>query len=83
MFPFKFGSFCPCRYAQQVAEFFEFVNNKKEAPSEQTSTEKDRMNPKIMFPNKGGLWVPEGVPPFASSAMNLDFRRAMSSYLPT
>ncbi|VAH19494.1 unnamed protein product [Triticum turgidum subsp. durum] len=47
------------QYAQQVAEFFEFVNNKKEAPSEQASTEKDRMNPKIMFPNKGGLWVPE------------------------
>ncbi|KAE8787026.1 deoxycytidine kinase [Hordeum vulgare] len=71
------------KYAQQVAEFFEFVNSKKEAPSEQTSTEKDRMNPKIMFPNRGGLWVPDGVPPFAGSAMNLDFRRAMSSYLPT
>ncbi|KQK06098.1 hypothetical protein BRADI_2g24390v3 [Brachypodium distachyon] len=47
------------QYAQQVAEFFEFVNSKKEDPSEQTSTEKDR------------------------SAMNLDFRRAMSSYLST
>ncbi|KAM0852220.1 hypothetical protein ACQ4PT_051905 [Festuca glaucescens] len=71
------------QYAQQVAEFFEFVNSKKEAPSEQTSTERDRMNPQIMFPNKGGLWVPGGVPPFTGSAMNLDFRRAMSSYLPT
>uniref|UniRef100_A0ACD5TFP3 Uncharacterized protein n=1 Tax=Avena sativa TaxID=4498 RepID=A0ACD5TFP3_AVESA len=71
------------QYAQQVAEFFEFVNSKKEAPSEQTSSEKDCMNPQIMFPNKGGLWVPGGVPPFTSSAMNLDFRRAMSSYLPT
>lgn len=71
------------QYAQQVAEFFEFVNSKKEAPSEQTSTEKDRMNPQIMFPNKGGLWVPGGVPRLTGSAMNLDFRRAMSSYLPT
>ncbi|CAM0955390.1 unnamed protein product [Alopecurus aequalis] len=71
------------QYAQQVAEFFEFVNSKKEDPSEQTSTEKDRMNPQIMFPNNGGLWVPGAVPPFTGSAMNLDFRRAMSSYLPT
>ncbi|KAL6848809.1 hypothetical protein ACP4OV_021392 [Aristida adscensionis] len=71
------------QYARQVAEFFEFVKKKKEAPSEQTSTEKDRMNPHIMLPNGGRLWVPEGGNPFAGSPMNLDFRRAMSSYLST
>ncbi|XP_062180826.1 uncharacterized protein LOC133885176 [Phragmites australis] len=70
------------QYARQVAEFFEFVKKKKEAPSEQTSTDKDRMNPQIMLPNRGSLWVPEGSP-FAGSPMNLDFRRAMSSYLST
>ncbi|KAL6620292.1 hypothetical protein ACP70R_035431 [Stipagrostis hirtigluma subsp. patula] len=71
------------QYARQVAEFFEFVKKKKEAPSEQTSADKDRMNPQIMLPNGGRLWVPEGGNPFAGSPMNLDFRRAMSSYLST
>ncbi|XP_006654439.2 uncharacterized protein LOC102716131 [Oryza brachyantha] len=71
------------QYAQQVAEFFEFVKKKKEAPSEQTSTGKNRTNPQIMLPPKGGLWVPDGRSPFSGSAMNLDFRRAMSSYLST
>uniref|UniRef100_A0A0A9FQQ6 Uncharacterized protein n=1 Tax=Arundo donax TaxID=35708 RepID=A0A0A9FQQ6_ARUDO len=70
------------QYAHQVAEFFEFVKKKKEAPSEQTSTEKDRMNPQVMLPNGGHLWVPGGNP-FAGSPMNLDFRRAMSSYIST
>ncbi|OEL29036.1 Deoxycytidine kinase [Dichanthelium oligosanthes] len=72
------------QYARQVAEFFELVKKKKEEdPSEQTSTAKDRMNPQVMLPNRGRLWVPEGSNPFAGSPMNLDFRRAMSSYLST
>ncbi|BAS94152.1 Os05g0430200, partial [Oryza sativa Japonica Group] len=71
------------QYAQQVAEFFQFVKKKKEAPSEQTSTDKNRINPQIMLPHKGGLWVPDGRNPFSGSAMNLNFRRAMSSYLST
>ncbi|XP_062231450.1 uncharacterized protein LOC133928933 [Phragmites australis] len=66
------------QYARQVAEFFEFVKKKKEAPSEQTGTGKDRMNPQIMLPNRGSLCVPEGNP-FSGSPMNLDFIRAMSS----
>ncbi|CAN6350925.1 unnamed protein product [Urochloa humidicola] len=71
------------QYAQQVAEFFEFVKKKKEeAPSEQTGADKDRMNPQVLLPNRGRLWVPEGNP-FAGSPMNLDFRRAMSSYIST
>nr|CAB3461386.1 unnamed protein product [Digitaria exilis] len=71
------------QYARQVAEFFEFVKKKKEeAPSDQTSADKDRMNPQVMLPNRGRLWVPEGNP-FAGSPMNLDFRRAMSSYIST
>uniref|UniRef100_A0A0E0DRR5 Deoxynucleoside kinase domain-containing protein n=1 Tax=Oryza meridionalis TaxID=40149 RepID=A0A0E0DRR5_9ORYZ len=71
------------QYAQQVAEFFQFVKKKKEAPSEQTSTDKNRINPQIMLPHKGGLWVPDGRNPFSGSSMNLNFRRAMSSYLST
>ncbi|CAL5095098.1 unnamed protein product [Urochloa decumbens] len=71
------------QYARQVAEFFEFVKKKKEeAPSEQTGADKDRMNPQVLLPNGGRLWVPEGNP-FAGSPMNLDFRRAMSSYIST
>ncbi|TKW27121.1 hypothetical protein SEVIR_3G237500v4 [Setaria viridis] len=71
------------QYARQVAEFFEFVKKKKEeAPSDQTSADKDRMNPHVMLPNRGRLWVPDGNP-FTGSPMNLDFRRAMSSYLST
>nr|CAB3465157.1 unnamed protein product [Digitaria exilis] len=71
------------QYARQVAEFFEFVKKKKEeAPSDQTSADKDRMNPQVMLPNRGRLWVPEGNP-FTGSPMNLDFRRAMSSYIST
>ncbi|CAN6337520.1 unnamed protein product [Urochloa humidicola] len=71
------------QYARQVAEFFEFVKKKKEeAPSEQTGADKDRMNPQVLLPNRGRLWVPEGNP-FAGSPMNLDFRRAMSSYIST
>ncbi|PAN19385.1 hypothetical protein PAHAL_3G270300 [Panicum hallii] len=70
------------QYARQVAEFFEFVKKKKEeAPSEQ-SADKGCMNPQVMLPNRGRLWVPEGNP-FAGSPMNLDFRRAMSSYIST
>ncbi|KAJ1263046.1 hypothetical protein BS78_09G154600 [Paspalum vaginatum] len=68
------------QYARQVAEFFEFVKKKKEqAPSE---PDKDCMSPQVMLPNRGRLWVPDGNP-FAGSPMNLDFRRAMSSYLST
>jgi len=60
------------------------VKKKQEqAPSEQTSNDKDRMNPQVLLPNSSRLWgVPKGNP-FAGSPMNLDFRRAMSSYLST
>ncbi|AQK93615.1 Deoxycytidine kinase [Zea mays] len=71
------------QYARQVAEFFEFVKKKQErAPSGQTSNDKDRMNPQVLLPNSGRLWAPKGNP-FAGSPVNLDFKRAMSSYLST
>jgi len=71
------------QYARQVAEFFEFVKKKKEeATSEQSGANKGRMSPQVMLPKRGRLWVPEGNP-FAGSPMNLDFRRAMSSYIST
>ncbi|KAG0518205.1 hypothetical protein BDA96_09G155600 [Sorghum bicolor] len=45
------------QYARQVAEFFEFVKKKQEqAPSEQTSNDKDRMNPQVLLPNSSRLW---------------------------
>ena len=84
MLLFSFNIYlCLCRYARQVAEFFEFVKKKKEeATSEQSGANKGRMSPQVMLPKRGRLWVPEGHP-FAGSPMNLDFRRAMSSYIST
>jgi hypothetical protein len=70
------------RYARQVAEFFEFVKKKKESPPEQTGNDKGCVNPQIMLPNGAHLWVPKGPFP-GGSPMNMDFRRAMSSYLST
>ncbi|PKU70858.1 uncharacterized protein LOC110093216 [Dendrobium catenatum] len=70
------------QYARQVAEFFAFVKRKKEESPEK-STNAGSRNQQILLPGKDGLWVPDG-PPFPDSALkSLDFRRAMSSFMPT
>lgn len=70
----------PCRYARQVAEFFEFVKKKNEVPplkaSEETAAKSNQAQ--VMLPNKGGLWVPNGTHFPESALKSLEFRRAMS-----
>lgn len=64
-------------YARQVAEFFEFVKNKKEVPA-QESASRSSNQPSVLLPHNGNLWMP-GTKPFPDSALSsLDFRRAMS-----
>ncbi|KAJ4962414.1 hypothetical protein NE237_022353 [Protea cynaroides] len=70
------------QYARQVAEFFEFVKKMKEVPSAKPSEEAMKSSQQMLLPHKGGLWVPKGRH-FPESALNLDFRRAMSSFLST
>lgn len=68
-----------CRYAHQVAEFFEFVKKKKEDASElSTKDAPGKAHPKIMLPNQGGFWTPGGQNFPESALKSLDFQRAMS-----
>lgn len=72
--------FISCRYARQVAEFFEFVKKKKEVLfREVVEVEKNSQGqPQVLLPHEGSLWLPDGKP-FPQSALKpLDFRRAMS-----
>lgn len=66
------------QYACQVAEFFEFVKRKKEAPSAETSNNGKSISQQVVLPHRGGLWVPEGSRFPESALKSLDFRRAMS-----
>ncbi|KAL0917694.1 hypothetical protein M5K25_012774 [Dendrobium thyrsiflorum] len=70
------------QYARQVAEFFAFVKRKKEESPEK-STNPGPRNQQILLPGKDGLWVPDGTPFPDSALKSLDFRRAMSSFMPT
>ncbi|XP_051139285.1 uncharacterized protein LOC127257054 [Andrographis paniculata] len=62
-------------YARQVAEFFEFVKNKKEVPTNDAKSNQ----PQVLLPHQGDVWLPGG-PRLPGSILNsLDFKRAMSS----
>ncbi|RAL38733.1 hypothetical protein DM860_002711 [Cuscuta australis] len=67
------------QYAQQVAEFFEFVKKKKEVNASGFG-EKDspKINqPQLLLPQRKGMWVPEGK--FSDFGLkSLDLRRTMS-----
>ncbi|KAF4373682.1 hypothetical protein F8388_010710 [Cannabis sativa] len=67
------------QYARQVAEFFEYVKNKKEDdPTKKAGDEgKKTKQPRILLPPDGELWVPNKHFP-GSALKSLDFRRAMS-----
>ena len=77
---FTYLPICLCRYARQVAEFFEFVKKKKEVPSLKASEEAAAKSGQahVLLPHKGGLWVPDGKHFPESALKSLDFRRAMS-----
>ncbi|XP_028796991.1 uncharacterized protein LOC114752402 [Neltuma alba] len=63
-------------YAHQVAEFFEFVKKKKEAPLDEAGQGEKHSQPQMLQPHKDGLWLP-GRAQFPSSALSpLDFRPA-------
>ncbi|KAI3464358.1 hypothetical protein Pfo_021021 [Paulownia fortunei] len=66
-------------YARQVAEFFEFVKNKKEVSASNVGEDAAKSNQgQVLLPHHGNLWLP-GTQPFPDSALkSLDFRRAMS-----
>ncbi|KAK6131135.1 hypothetical protein DH2020_035134 [Rehmannia glutinosa] len=58
-------------YARQVAEFFEFVKNKKEVSSSNVGEDASKSNQApVLIPHHGNLWMPGTQP--------LDFRQAMS-----
>ncbi|KAL0360060.1 UNVERIFIED_CONTAM: hypothetical protein Sradi_3690500 [Sesamum radiatum] len=67
-------------YARQVAEFFEFVKNKKEV-SDASDVGEDGAKSnqgQVLLPHHGNLWLPGGQPFPDSALKSLDFRRAMS-----
>lgn len=69
------GSFL-CRYASQVAQFFEFVKKRKEqAPSTNAGMGGNQNQPQVLLPPKGGLWMPDGEPFHESALGSLDFRK--------
>lgn len=72
--------FVCCRYARQVAEFFEFVKKKQEVPSKEGvgDARSSQAQSQVLLPHEGGLWLPDGKP-FPQEALKpLDFRRTMS-----
>ncbi|KAJ0087231.1 hypothetical protein Patl1_07765 [Pistacia atlantica] len=67
------------QYARQVAEFFEFVKKKKEdQPMQPAEGGAKGTQPKVLLPNTGGFWLPDGKHFPESALKSLDFRRAMS-----
>ncbi|XP_020245990.1 uncharacterized protein LOC109823937 [Asparagus officinalis] len=65
-------------YAQQVAEFFEFVKRKKEDTPPKTNSDEKETSKKILLPREGGFWVPEGTQFPQSALKSLDLCKAMS-----
>lgn len=68
-----------CRYARQVAAFFEFVKKKKEDPTHKVDQAAKSNQPNLLLPNNGGFWVPNGKHFPGLPLESLDFRRAMPS----
>ncbi|KAK4413353.1 Deoxycytidine kinase [Sesamum alatum] len=68
-------------YARQVAEFFEFVKNKKEVSSDVGEDAVNSNQRQVLLPHHGNLWLAGGQPFPDSALKSLDFRRAMSSYM--
>lgn len=68
-----------CRYARQVAAFFEFVKKKKEDPTHKVGQAAKSNQPNLLLPNNGGFWVPNGKHFPGLPLESLDFRRAMPS----
>ena len=65
------------RYARQVAEFFEFVKKKKDDPAHKVGEVAKSIQPQLLLPHRGGLWVPDGKHFLESALKSFDFSRAM------
>ncbi|KAL0437939.1 UNVERIFIED_CONTAM: Deoxycytidine kinase [Sesamum latifolium] len=63
--------------AKRIAEFFEFVKNKKEVSDVGEDGAKSNQG-QVLLPHHGNLWLPGGQPFPDSALKSLDFRRAMS-----
>ncbi|GLU16379.1 hypothetical protein SLE2022_328160 [Rubroshorea leprosula] len=67
------------QYAQQVANFFEFVKKKKEVSSTTAGEGGPARNQsQVLLPQQGGLWTPDARHFPESALKSIDFRRAMS-----
>ena len=64
------------RYARQVAEFFEFVK-KKDDPAHKAGEVAKSIQPQLLLPHRGGLWVPDRKHFQESALKSFDFSRAM------
>ncbi|XP_050212370.1 uncharacterized protein LOC126663294 [Mercurialis annua] len=65
-------------YARQVAEFFKYVKNRKGVASPTADKGGFMRDPKVLFPEKGGLLFPNKMHFSDSALKSLDIRRAMS-----
>ncbi|PSS17549.1 Deoxycytidine kinase [Actinidia chinensis var. chinensis] len=65
------------QYARQVAEFFEFVKKKKDDPAHKVGEVAKSIQPQLLLPHRGGLWVPDGKHFLESALKSFDFSRAM------
>ncbi|GFY96861.1 P-loop containing nucleoside triphosphate hydrolases superfamily protein [Actinidia rufa] len=65
------------QYARQVAEFFEFVKKKKDDPAHKVGEVAKSIQPQLLLPHRGGLWVPDGKHFPESALKSFDFSRAM------
>ncbi|KAG0464649.1 hypothetical protein HPP92_018813 [Vanilla planifolia] len=68
------------QYARQVAGFFDFVKRKKQEAPDVSGTES--RNQQILLPQKDSLWVPRDGRFPGSALKSLEFRKAMSSFMP-
>lgn len=69
------------QYARQVAEFFAFVQRKRDEAPVKTKDVKPA-NQQILLSQEGGLWIPQGCPLPDSALKSIDFRRAMLPFIP-
>ncbi|KAK8947525.1 hypothetical protein KSP40_PGU014726 [Platanthera guangdongensis] len=68
------------QYARQVAEFFAFVQRKRDETMEMFKDVKTP-NQRILLTQEGCLWIPQNCPLPDSALKSLDFRRTMPPFI--
>ncbi|KAL0927064.1 hypothetical protein M5K25_001219 [Dendrobium thyrsiflorum] len=69
------------QYARQVAEFFAFVQRKKDDETPEKAKEVKLTSQQFLLPQEGSLWIPESCPLPDSALKSLDFKRAMQPFM--